>query len=177
VSPTVKADPVFKGTNLPSLHEGLANDLEIDKFVLDLRHNKSIKDIDIAERIIDGEIEQTMEGASNVTVTVHDPLGVLLNSGVFNQSIDVRLGGLVWRLVAVNKNGSSIDLVFEDRDVAVIRSHKMVVKSSRKVMTRLEFCAYLIKKVKARKFYFRLPRASYRSTYRSEHQEGKARRQ
>lgn len=134
-------------------------DLSVQNFTLDILHNaKNLKDIRIEDIILDGTISRTMEGASNITVDVHDPLGKLLNSGAFDRAIDVDFDGLTWRLVAVNKNDSEIELIFEDLDVAYIRSHKEVKHAKhKKGFTRAEFCVWLISMVKAKKIYVVCP--------------------
>ena len=147
-----------EGYNLRQLRESVADDLDIDQFVLDIvRPAKGEDNLDVAPRIIDGWIERTMEGASNIRVTIHDPIGKLLNSSVLNSAIDVEIDGLWWRLVGIAKNDADLELVFEDRDVAYIRSHKDVIRASRRQLTRLEFCAYLLKRVKKRRFIFIAP--------------------
>ena len=45
-------------------------DLDVASFVLDTTGKL---DPEIAEAIIDGELERTMDGASTLSVTVHDP--------------------------------------------------------------------------------------------------------
>jgi hypothetical protein len=146
---TILVDPISdKNTETDEIVVG---DIELDDAILDIVHNaKGQGDVSIREILLDAVVERTMEGASNVTFTVHDPVRKLLNSGALDQAIDIYIDKLWWRLTAVNKNDSDLDLVFEDREVAWIRQHDKVMSASRKDMSRAEFCVMLIHKVKGK---------------------------
>lgn len=124
-------------------------DIDIEKVVLDIvRNTKKLRDLDITEIITEGEIEETMEGSSNVTITLHDPDGELLNSGALERAVDVMMGGLWFRLVAIRKEGSYLTLTFEDRVVSYLKSHNKILHMSRGKMNRLEFCLYVIRQIR-----------------------------
>src|ERR1044072_4501105 len=103
--PNILVEPISgRRTELKELNGG---DIELKKFVLDVVKNaKGVKDADVSKVIIDGEIEQSMEGASNVRVTLHDPNGDILNSGMFERAVDVTIDGLRYRLCSLAVNDS-----------------------------------------------------------------------
>lgn len=125
-------------------------DIDIEHLVLDVVHNtKKLKDLEISDIIVDGELERTIDGASTFRLTLHDPDQELLKNGRLERAIDVNLDGLWFRLVRVEKQGSNIILEFEDRLVSYLRQHKRVIRAGRDKFTRLEFCLRLVRTVKA----------------------------
>jgi hypothetical protein len=126
-------------------------DTDVERVVLDIvKNTKKLKDVDVSELITEGEIEQTMEGASNLTLTLHDPDSELLALNVFNQALDIQLDGLWFRMIGIQKEGSFLTLTFEDRIVSYLKTHNKIVRMSRGKMTRLEFCYYLVKQINKR---------------------------
>lgn len=107
-----------------------------------------LKDLNIIDAVTDAVIEQTIEGASNLTVTVRDPGGDILNSGYFERAFDVRVDKLWFRYCGLEKNDDNLDIIFEDRYVAWIKQHKAVKTMSRNSMTRIQFCIWLVKQLK-----------------------------
>lgn len=121
----------------------------LSSFLLDIVNNSSgLRDVEIIASVVGGEINQTIEGASTLEVTVRDPEGEILNSGMFARAIDVKVDRLVFRLVALQKNDDELTLVFEDRIVSRIKQGKKVKSMSRRSMTRAQFCIYLVKQLK-----------------------------
>lgn len=147
-----KGDPEQKLYGGPIWYEDpdkVDEDVDIENLVLDVVHNTRIlRDVAVEDVIIDGEVNRTMDGASEFTLTLHDPEREILNNPILQRAIDVKLDGLWFRLVGLEKQGSDLVLTFEDRLVSYLRSHKKVYRMSRKKMTRLEFCYMLIRKVK-----------------------------
>ena len=128
-----------------------ADDIAIEEFVLKIFNKKESWDLNIAKRIIDAQIIRTIEGASSLTVTLHDPNQKILNSKSLQQAVDVKIDGFWYRLVGLVKNDDMLDLVFEDRDVSYLRSKKKVKHVSRAKMTRAEFMLSLVREVKVKK--------------------------
>lgn len=138
-----------------------AADIDVASFTLDVLGRKTrTLDARVQNSITDGELERTTDGASTLTVTLHDPERVLLTSGMFSRQIDVRLDRLYFRLMQVQKRDDALTLVFEDRDVARLRartgpskakSHGKPVKpehASRAKVTRAEFAFSLVRELK-----------------------------
>jgi len=100
--------------------------------------------------ITGGSLERTIDGASTLTITLHDPQRVLLRSGAFGRSSEVRLDRLYWRLAKVSKTGDDLTLTFEDREVSLLRAKRGPKKPApRSKVTRAEFALSLVREVKA----------------------------
>lgn len=124
-------------------------DLDVQKVVLDVV-NRKVKGLDtrVDQSMIDGNVERTILGASTIDFTIHDPRRALLQSGMFDQTIEVTLDDLHWRLVKVTKNADDLALTFEDRAVSYLREIDSPKKASRAVMTRAEFAYSIVREVK-----------------------------
>jgi hypothetical protein len=101
----------------------------------------------IGSSLTDGTLERTVDGASTLTLVVHDPNRILLRSGLFDEAVDVEVDGLWFRLCQVSKASSDLTLTFEDREVAYLRQHKGPKKANRANMTRAEFALSLVREV------------------------------
>jgi Lysozyme like domain len=125
-------------------------DVDVQRVVLDVV-NRKVRGLDthIENSLTDGSIERTIDGASTLTLVVHDPKRALLQSGMFGHAIEVTLDRLKWRLVKVSKQDSDLTLTFEDRQVAYLRQHTKPKKATRGKLTRAEFALSLVREVKA----------------------------
>ena len=95
--------------------------------------------------IVSGNVARTIEGASTMTIAVNDYDRVLQRSRFLGAEVDILVDGLWFRLTDVRKNGDNKELVFEDREVAILRKKaKMLAKWG--VMTRAQFVKRLIRK-------------------------------
>lgn len=159
-------------------------DLSIDKldlkgmrFRAGTRKAKSGKRVPIFDRmsanvtevITDAVVERTVEGASTLTVTIHDPEWELLESGLFDSDkdgqldiIDVKLDKLWFRLVKVAPSGDNLVLTFEDREVALLRQHDKPRSVARKDKTRAQFVEMLVREVKSVRIKFYAPEKAIR---------------
>jgi hypothetical protein len=126
-----------------------AADVNVGALVLDVAtKHLSLPGIPIDTRITDGSIDRTMEAASTLTLSVEDSRRDLLRSGIFSQQIDLELDNQWWRLTAISKSGTQLDLTFEDRVVAYLRAKSGPKKAMRSKMTRAEFILSLVQEVK-----------------------------
>lgn len=128
--------------------ELMGDDIDIHHLKLQLRGVMG----DITEAITAADVERTIEGASTLTVKVQDQDRLLLRSGNLTARTDVKVDGLWFRLVAINKDGDELTLTFEDREIAVLRTYSKIIKAtsstSRTVITRAAFVLRLIREVK-----------------------------
>jgi hypothetical protein len=124
-------------------------DLDVRKVVLDVT-NRKLRGLNtrIDQSILNGSLERTIEGASTLTLDVHDPQRALLQSGIFSHAIDLTLDRFQFRLVKVSKSGTDLTLTFEDRQVAYLRQHNKPRKAARGKITRAEFALSLVREVK-----------------------------
>jgi hypothetical protein len=124
-------------------------DLDVGKVVLDVVSSK-IPGLDtrIDQSIVDGSIERTIEGASTLRLTLHDPKRALLKSGMFAYEIQVTLDKLKFALCKVGKSEDDLTLTFEDAEVAALRKITAPKKAARSAMTRAEFAYSIVREVK-----------------------------
>lgn len=121
--------------------------LDLDNFLIDVKDHTEL-DMDVAGSVTAGYLDRTMDGASTISITIFDPDRVLLNSKLWNWTLNVQFDELWFRLVNVSKSGNSITLVFESAVISWMRSHKSPLKVSRNKMTRAEFIKKLVDEIK-----------------------------
>lgn len=143
--------------------ELLKADIDIKNLVIDAITTKS-PGWQIADSIVSGEVTRTIEGASTVTITIHDQARKILAipSGLYDKdgdlkTIDIHLDGLWFRLAQLRKQGDEILLQFEDRDVARLRILKGPRKAANRAkVTRAEYILQLIRSVKQHRIPVRI---------------------
>jgi cell wall-associated NlpC family hydrolase len=103
--------------------ELLKDDLSIGQLYLWQDGRKT--NADIAPLLIgQPTAERTIDGASSVRLPVTDIGRDLLNSGLLSKRCDIEIDGLWFRLVQLNvPDFASVELVFEDREIAVLREY------------------------------------------------------
>jgi hypothetical protein len=133
-------------------------DVDLPQVILDPANKKVRAQKErIDSSITDGTLERTVDGASTLTLVVHDPSRILLRSGIFDEAIDVELDGLWFRLCQMSKASDDLTLTFEDREVAYLRQHKGPKKANRASITRAEFALSLVREVKQEHIPFVCP--------------------
>ncbi len=132
-----------------------AEGVDVSRFLVDVAERKGLK-VDFAEAITEGHIERSIEGASLISITVHDGTREILRSGMFgtedNQKlpvIDVKVEGLWFRLASFQKEGDEITLEFEDRIVFFFKYHTETISASRAHTTRAQFIRRMVTGIKA----------------------------
>jgi hypothetical protein len=124
------------------------SDVDVGAVMLQVA-GKKLGRVRVDQRLTDGRLERTMDGASTLTLTVDDTDRALITAGVFDKQIDVQLLGEWWRLVQVSKSGDTLTLTFEDRAVSYLRKQTKPRKAARSKMTRAQFALSLVREVKA----------------------------
>jgi cell wall-associated NlpC family hydrolase len=123
----------------------MRDDLDLHKLLIYL---KSKIKFDAVDRVTQAEITRTIEGASTLMLTLVDPDRSILRSGLLSNKLDVEVDGLWFRLVKLEKNGDLLDMTFEDREVAVMRTYNKLKFAHRTKVTRSEFVLNLVREVK-----------------------------
>jgi hypothetical protein len=118
--------------------------------------------VDISDAITGGSLERTINGASTLTIDVHDPHRDLIRAKDMQRAIDLKYDGVWFRLVKLSKSGTTVTLTFEDRDVAYLRRHTKPRKVARSKMTRAQFVRSLVREVKANRIKFYCPEVNER---------------
>lgn len=123
-----------------------ASDVDLSAFNLEMRNKAGIK---LVSAITDATIDRTIDGASTLTVTVEDDNARTIQlSGKLGRKVDVNVDGLWWTLVSVKKAGRQLTLVFEEREVNVLRYYNRFIMGDRTKITRAQFVLRMIKEAK-----------------------------
>lgn len=104
--------------------------------------------VGVTDAVVTATLERTIDGASAVILGVNDPRGKLRKSKLLEERFDIELSGLGFRFVACSKTGDTLNLTFEDREIARLRQHKGAAKAYRDKVTRAEFVLMLLREVK-----------------------------
>lgn len=110
--------------------------------------------VNVTPAVVSATLERTIEGASTVTLGLDDPRGKILKTKFLEERADIELAdpkgrdSLWFRLVAVSRQGDTINLTFEDREIARLRLMKGPKKAFRDQVTRAEFVLMLLREVK-----------------------------
>lgn len=106
----------------------------------------------ISNRITSADISRTIEGASTLTIVLHDPEQVLLESKLLDKRVTTQIGEHSFELAQLRKSGDSLTAVFEDLAVGSMRRQKKARKVEAGVMTREQFAKTLVDEVRWLKF-------------------------
>jgi hypothetical protein len=101
--------------------------------------------------------EQTIEGASTVTITVRDPERGLLRSNLVKTKSRLTLDRVQYLLVKVERDGGRVTLTFEETAVNVLRDYDKPRKANRANTTRAQFVQTLVREPKTHAIPFRCP--------------------
>jgi NlpC/P60 family len=126
--------------------ELLGGDVDLYDFHMQMQKGTGI---DVVSAITDAVLDRTIDGASTLTVSVDDTDDrKIQTSGDLGRRVDVNLDGLWWTLAAVKKAGRKIDLVFEEREVSLLRRYNKPKFADRSKITRAQFVLQMIKEVR-----------------------------
>lgn len=122
----------------------MGDDLDLDELLLYVKGKLAFDSI---ERIIDISVSRTIEGASTVKTTLNDYDRTIINSSAIARDLDIQLDGLWFRLVKAEREAGSdeLDLTFEDREIAILRTFNSFKMAHRSRVTRAEFILNLIR--------------------------------
>lgn len=148
MSPRVTAHDKIERSKLSKAavqRELMGDDLDLEQLLVYMRSKVAFDAID---RITAADVSRTIEGASTFTVTINDQKRDVLRSGLLGAKLDVKVDGLWFRLVKVRKTGDDLELTFEDREIAVLRTYDKPKWAKRAQVTRAEFVLNLIREPK-----------------------------
>lgn len=130
--------------------ELMGEDLDVQKLRFYLQSRLKFE---AADRLVGAKALRSIEGASTMTITVNDYDRAMLRSGLLSSKLDIEIDGLWFRLRQVKKSGDNLILVFEDREIAVLRKYSKKIWAARSTTTRAEFVYRIIREIKE----FRVP--------------------
>jgi hypothetical protein len=113
--------------------------------------------LDVRQAVNDVVIEETMDGASTLTITLVDENAEILNSQLLDHAVDADVQGLEFRLAGVGWQPPMLTLTFEDRAVARLRAHDSPLRASRGKVTRAEFIYRMVREVRSERIPFYSP--------------------
>ena len=116
----------------------------------------------IKQAVTDGSIEQTIQGASTLTLTVADWAGALLRSAVLAGGVTLAFDGLSYTMVKISKSDTALTLTFEETAVNLLRQYSKPRKSDRATTTRAQFVRSLVQEVKEARIPFACPEVNKR---------------
>ena len=100
---------------------------------------------DVVSIVTDVSVNYTIEGASTLTVAMHDDKNHMLQSGIFSARVTAQVDEFSGELVQVRKTGTSITATFEELPIAALRRHDAPKKIAANTMTHVEFARSLVR--------------------------------
>jgi|SRR5215831_8636384 len=117
----------------------------------------------IAQAVTAMSLEQTMEGASTLAITVSDYSGALLRSQLLRGKVGLTFDGVPFTLVKVERGDRVVVLSFEESAVNLLRHYTKPRKAVRsRSMTRAMFVRSLITEPRERRIPYRIPEINVR---------------
>lgn len=108
------------------------------------------------------EVEQTIEGAATIKLTVRDPSRGLLNSDLVRYRSLLILDDVRYRLVRVSRQGNALELIFEVSIAYILRQYDAPFKANRDNWTRAQFVERLVKEPRDVRIPYRIPEKNVR---------------
>jgi hypothetical protein len=115
----------------------------------------------LKQAIVDGSLEQSIEGASTFTLTIADWYEALLRSNLIMGASTLTFDGISFTLVKTSRLAQSqLKLTFEETAVNLLRRYNTAKKANRKTTTRAQFVQSMVKEVKQAVIPFKCPEVS-----------------
>lgn len=135
----------------------IRKEVDVKALVLELAHANGFDNVDMRNSVTSADVELSIDGAHELTISVRDTHRGLQRSGIFNHALNLHIDGWWWRLVRRNKTGDDLTLTFEPRIISYLRQHTEAKKAKRGKVTRAEFILMLIRSVKKSRIEFYCP--------------------
>lgn len=107
--------------------------------------------------ITDAQLDQTIEGASTLALTVSDWHEQLLHSKLILGAATLTFDGLSFTLVKLSRQGFMVTLTFEETAVNLLRQYSKPKTASRDSVTRAQFVRSLVQEVTEARIPFQCP--------------------
>ncbi len=146
---TITAQQAAAIARLPGERKPALPDLDVQSLVLNVVNQRKLS-VDVREIVTNSSLRRSIEGASELTLSILDEDRELLRSGRLERAIDVQIAGEWFRYVHPSKTGDILTLELEPRGVARLRTHTKPRKISRSKLTMAQFAQGL---VRAEKLY------------------------
>jgi hypothetical protein len=116
----------------------------------------------VARAVTAMTLEQTMQGASTLAITVADYTGALIRSQLLRGGVVVTWDGVSYTLVKVEKGDRSVALLFEESAVNLLRKYNKPRKALRSKVTRAQFVRSLITEPTQARIPYAIPEVNVR---------------
>ena len=107
--------------------------------------------------ITDASLEQTIEGASTLTLVIFDWAEGLLHSQLIKGAVTVKFDNLDFTLTKIARQDEKMTLTFEETAVNLLRQYKSAKKADRANTTRAQFIRSMVREVKEAHIPFHCP--------------------
>lgn len=133
-----------------------------DLAVGNLKLNGKNLSVRLGELVTSLVLEQTMDGASTLTVGIFDPDRHVLRSAIFATAATMAFDRVMYTLVGRELTDANLTLVFEETAVNVLRGERGPVKANRYNTTRAQFIRSLVRQPKQYEIPFSCPEVNVR---------------
>lgn len=131
---------------------------------------------DLAAVVTGGEIETTIEGASTITLDIHDPRAQVWRSSLLTGTWDIQVDQRWFRLVVCKRSGRRTTLVFESRLVAILRTYRRPRRATRaQEFTRAMFIKSMLDEVREQDIHLVCPELRARQAIEKPTRGGRSR--
>lgn len=134
---------------------------DLDVSALRLKNGKTLSP-KLQNSITDGSLDQTISGASTLTLTVNDWGKTLLLSAFAQTASTLTFDGLDFTLVKISRQQDATALTFEETAVNLLRRYTKPRKATRDSTTRAQFVRSMVREVKEAVIPFQCPEVNKR---------------
>jgi hypothetical protein len=160
----VKNPPLLVAQQANLSHNERIDTLSLQSLAKPARGKRKPK-LDIGGSLVSAQVTLTIEGASSLTIGIHDPDWELERSGLLDRdangrldSVSMAIDSLRFRLAKAARNDdATLELTFEDEVWALLRAHRSHLATSRNAMTRAQFIEKMVGEVKLRDLVYYAP--------------------
>lgn len=123
-------------------------DTRIERLRIQSTLNRAHLTVDVTNAITSGSVTDSFTSSPQITVECLDRGYKALNSGVFDDVVEIDLDGVKYRLVQVSLvDTEQLELTFEHKIVALLRQHKKFLAVQRGAMTRAQFIELMLREI------------------------------
>ena len=141
-----------------------AADLDVSSIILSGPKLKGSRQItqQIRQAITGITLDQTMEGASTLTISVTDWSMALMRSQLITGAVTVKFDSIDYTLTKVARADTVMTLTFEETAVALLRLYSKPRKADRSNTTRAQFIRSMVQEVTQARIPFQCPEVNSR---------------
>ena len=143
-------------------------DLDPGAMVLTGKQGNKKMSVSIQRAVTDASLEQTIDGASTLTLTVQDAAMGLLRSQLLKGDITMKFDGESFTLTKITRQADTTQLVLEDTAANLLRQYTKSKKANRSNSTRAQFVRSMVKEVTENTIPFKCPEVNVKQPIASQ---------